>query len=541
MPGGGLYSLVAYGAQNVLLSGNPDFTYFYKTYKKYSHFAEESITFSMDGPQDLSYDQPIQVRFKIQRVADLIKDMYFLIDLPDIYCKYIEYLQGSEYVQYNFSWVEYIGCYIIQNIGFFIGGQKIQEFDGSYMIAKAQADLDMTTFQKWSKLVGNIPDLYDPTNGLYSGGSYGGGYPYVFNNNGPSPASTTTPPNINRPSIQGRTLQIPLPFWFTESTFESLPLVSLQYQECEVQITLRPINQLYRINNKSGTEIPLPPLPPYINTQVAPGYEYNPSPIISQPENVYYTSVSDISKITINNFLTDIGTPKPLLNTWPLNPRIQLTYIYLTDDERKQFSSEPLQYLVRQITTYEFQGVTSRQIVELQTHNPIERMILIPRRSDSLLNRNQVANFSNWINPLKPPFIPIKIPPVLPLNANQFFATGNYVLNGQRSIMRALTVLGDGNPLQEEKPFEYFTQVVPWKYLSGIPDPEILVYPFGMNSPTTQPDGSINSSRIKLFQLDLNVYPLPTNSFYTYNITVYVESLNWVSVSSGTGGLKYAL
>ena len=67
MPGGGLFSLVAYGAQNVLLSGNPDFTYFYKAYKKYSHFAEESVSFAMDGPQNLSYDQPIQIRFKFQR------------------------------------------------------------------------------------------------------------------------------------------------------------------------------------------------------------------------------------------------------------------------------------------------------------------------------------------------------------------------------------------------------------------------------------------------------------------------------------------
>ena len=534
MPGGGLYSLVAYGAQNVLLSGNPDFTYFYKTYKKYAHFAEESITFSMDGPQDLSYDQPIQVRFKLQRVADLVRDMYFLIDLPDIYCKYIELPLNGRTSQYNFTWVDYVGCHIIQNIGFFIGGQKIQEFDGSYMIARAQADLDTRSFQKWSRLVGNIPDIYDPANGLYGGGSTGSGYPTVYNNNGPG-GNETTPPNINRPSIQGRTLQVPLPFWFTESTFESLPLVSLQYQECEVQITLRPINQLYRINDKNGKS-------------VAPGYEYNAPPIPYQPENVYYTSVSDISKITINNFLTDIGTPNPLLNTWPLNPRIQVTYIYLTDEERKQFSSEPLQYLVRQITTYEFQGLTSRQIVELQTHNPIERMIVMPRRSDSLLYRNQISNFSNWINPLKPPFIPSGTPPPgypptpqWPPNVNLFFATGNYVLNGQRSIMRALTVLGDGNQLQEEKPVEYFTQVVPWKYLKGIPDPELLVYPFGLSSPSTQPDGSINSSRIKLFQLDLNVYPLPTNSFYTYNITVYVESLNWVSVSSGTGGLKYAL
>ena len=169
-------------------------------------------------------------------------------------------------------------------------------------------------------------------------------------------------------------------------------------------------------------------------------------------------------------------------------------------------------------------------------------MIVMPRRSDSLLYRNQISNFSNWINPLKPPFIPSgTILNPWPAPVNLYFATGNYVLNGQRSIMRALTVLGDGNQLQEEKPVEYFTQVVPWKYLKGIPDPELLVYPFGLSSPSTQPDGSINSSRIKLFQLDLNVYPLPTNSFYTYNITVYVESLNWVSVSSGTGGLKYAL
>jgi hypothetical protein len=537
MPGGGLYALVAYGAQNVLLSGNPDFTYFYKTYKKYAHFAEESVTFAMDGPQDLSYDQPIQVRLKIQRVADLVRDMYFVFDLPDIYCKYIELPQtlpgGVRREQYNFAWTTYVGCQIIQEIGFYIGGQKIQGFDGTYMIAKAQADLDSRSFQKWSRLVGNIPDLYDPANGLYGGGSTGLGYPLVYNSNGPS-GSTTTPANVNRPSIAGRTLQVPLQFWFTESTFESLPLVSLQYQECEVQITLRPINQLYRILDINGY-------------QVAPGYQYNPSPIPLQPENVYYTSVSDISDVTINNFLTDIGTPKPLLNTWPLNPRIQMTYVYLTDEERTQFSNQPLQYLVRQVTIYPFQGLTSRQIVDLQTHNPIERLIVVPRRSDSLLYRNQVANFSNWLNPLKPPYIPIiQSPPNAPgvgwpptVNLNS--ATGTFVLNGQRSIMRGLAVLGDGNLLQEEKPLVYFTQVVPWKYLTGIPDPELLVYPFALSSPGIQPDGTLNSSRIKLFQVDLNVYPLPANSFYQYDITVYVENLNWVNVAGGTGGLKYAL
>jgi hypothetical protein len=120
-------------------------------------------------------------------------------------------------------------------------------------------------------------------------------------------------------------------------------------------------------------------------------------------------------------------------------------------------------------------------------------------------------------------------------------ATGNVVLNGQQSILQSLAILGDGNLLQEEKPIEYYTQVVPWKYLTGVPDPGLVIYPFLLNSPTTQPTGSINSSRIKTFQLDLNVYPLPSNSLYQYNITVYVESLNWVTIASGMGGLKYAL
>jgi hypothetical protein len=477
----------------------------------------------MDGPQDLQYDQPIQVRFKVQRVADLVRDMYFVFDLPDIYCKYIDLQTNTQrQSQYNFSWVNFIGCHIIQQIGFYIGGQKIQEFDGDYMIAKAQADLDADAYLKWSRLVGNIPELIDPANGIYGGGSTGTGYPLVYNSNGPFGSLDG---NVNRPSIFGRRIQVPLPFWFTETTFESLPLVSLQYQECEVQITLRPINQLYTILDPSG------------NT-VAPGYRFYQSPQPLQPLNVYYNNVSDISDVTINNFLTDIGQPKPLLNTWSLNPRIQLTYVYVTDEERAQFSGEPLQYLVRQITRYNFIGLTSRQIVELDTHNPINRIFILPRRSDSLQYRNQVSNFSNWVYPNKAPYIPPSgWNPVI----NATSATGIFVLNGNRQILETLRVLGDGNELQEIKPIDYFSGVVPWKYLTGIPDANLIVYPFGLHSPSIQPDGSINSSRIKLFQIDLGVYPLPSNSYYQYNFGIFVENLNWVSITSGTGGLKYAL
>ena len=87
--GGGLRVLVAYGSQNVLLSGNPQMTYFYKAFKRYSHFSMESITVPLDGPNELSFDQPIQLRAKIPRQADLLSDMIFTFTIPDIYSKYI--------------------------------------------------------------------------------------------------------------------------------------------------------------------------------------------------------------------------------------------------------------------------------------------------------------------------------------------------------------------------------------------------------------------------------------------------------------------
>lgn len=521
MPGGGLYSLVAYGAQNVLLSGNPDFTYFYKTYKKYSHFAEESVTTAMTGPQELAWDQPIQVRLKLQRVADLVRDMYFTFDLPDIYCKALDLTDPAIYAvrqsQYNFNWVRFIGCHIIQNVGFFIGGQKIQEFDGAYMVAKAQADYDVDTFTKWQRLVGDVPELTNPQKGIYAGGSASIGYPLVF------PDSAV--PAANRPSIFGREIQVPLPFWFTETTYESLPLLSLQLMECEVQITLRSIQELYQILDPSGNV-------------VRPGFKMQPlNP--AEPTNPSYVSESDISCSTIDNFLVDWGQPLPLVKSWQLNPRIQATYVYLTDDERKQFASTQLQYLVRQVTTYQFPGIVSRQFVELYTHNPINRLIIVPRRSDSLPYRNDVINYSNW--PFaSTPFIPPATPYPPWIISSE--ATGQLItVAGQQPILQTLRILCDGNEIQELKPIAYFSNVVPWKYLKGAPDPNLIVYPFGLSSPSGQPDGSINSSRIKNFQVDLNPWPLLPDTYYAYDITIYTENINWVTIAGGMGGLKYAL
>ena len=159
MTGGGLLALIAYGSQNVILSGTPQMTYFYKTFRRYTHFATENVTTAMDGPNELPFDRPIELRAKIQRVGDLLCDLYFTFTIPDIYSKII--IPGSR--QYEFKWVRYLGAAIIQKAAFFVGGQKIQEFDGTYLLAKAMSDLTTDEFEKWRVLVGDTDELNDPS------------------------------------------------------------------------------------------------------------------------------------------------------------------------------------------------------------------------------------------------------------------------------------------------------------------------------------------------------------------------------------------
>jgi hypothetical protein len=108
-------------------------------------------------------------------------------------------------------------------------------------------------------------------------------------------------------------------------------------------------------------------------------------------------------------------------------------------------------------------------------------------------------------------------------------------------MIRALRVLCDGNEIQEQKSVDYFTKVSTYKYVTGIGQEGLPIYTFQLHSPSAQPTGSINSSRIKNFQIEVDVFPLPVNTTYSYDLNIYVENINWFEVASGMGGLKYAL
>ena len=525
MPGGGLFILVAYGAQNVILSGNPDFTYFYMVLKKYSHFSFESVTLPLEGPQELFFDEPIKLRAKIQRVADLLSDLYFTFTLPDIYSKYFDKKipgPANGRSQYEFQWVRYIGAQIIQNATFLIGGTQVQQFDSDYIISTAFTDQDETQYNKWQQLIGDVPELYDPANGQYSGGGESAVtrspryYPNVYKNFDP-----TVKEQNNFPSIPGRDITLPLSFWFSQNSGLALPLIALQYHECEVQLTLRPIRDLYTVLDPAGY-------------RVRPEFRVNASQSQLQMGNVGYIQNAE-EGIYINQYLTDVGYAVPKMNTWPLNPRLQATYVYLTDDERKTFASKPLTYIVRQVTHYPFPSISNRQLFDLYTHNPVPRIIIIPRRSDSTQYLNAWTNYTNWWRYGKAPFIPA----ISAVPAGGY--SGLNVPSMQQDIIRQIRIVCDGNEVQEIKPFQYFNELSSWKYATGVFPDGLAIYSFALDtSKWMKPSGSLNTSRVKNFQIDIDPWPLAQDTMYLINYEVYVESINFLVIEGGMGGMKYA-
>jgi hypothetical protein len=195
-----------------------------------------------------------------------------------------------------------------------------------------------------------------------------------------------------------------------------------------------------------------------------------------------------------------------------------------------------LNYIVRQVTKYSFQGITARQLFDLYTHNPVPRIIIVPRRSDATRNLNAWTNYTNWWNYPNAPF--------LPAYSSAGVIGGYSGINGtstQEDIIRQLRIVCDGNETQEIKPINYFNQLSSWKYASGVFPPGLAIYSFALHtSHWTKPSGTLNTSRVKNFQIDIDPWPLMPNTNYSFDYNVYVESLNFLVVEGGMGGLKYA-
>ena len=214
MPGG-FIQLVAYGAQNVFLNGNPSVSFLKKVYKTHTNFSTESMKVVFNRNY-LNYDTSSILIAKIARNADLVQEIYFSFKIPNI--KKMETESNPE----DFRFVKNLGEVMIENYKIYIGGTLMDTQYVEWLHIWNELSIESSKKYGYDKMIGNIPELYMPD---------------IYNN--------LTEGQIQ---IDSRRLYVPLKFWFNKNPGLALPLIALQYHEIEIHLEIRPFRELVTIN-----------------------------------------------------------------------------------------------------------------------------------------------------------------------------------------------------------------------------------------------------------------------------------------------------
>jgi len=561
MPIGSLIQLAAYGAQNQYLNGNPQFTYFRGVFRRHTNFAMEMIELPSTANNELSLDKTTQLSFPIDRNGDLVSNVYFAFELPDIYSSYNPNVpfEDVEKSGFQFQWIDSIGTNIINNCQLIIGGQLISQLYGEWIRIWHEMFCDIS-MKNFDEMIGNVPELFAPKNSIGSTGVYPTSSLSPSLNSDPeifTQSQYITNSYLKPPSIKGRTITVPLNFFFQQSFGLALPLIALQYHEVVIQIELKPLLSLYTINDNR-----LPRTTTFGQRII---------PDIGEPT---HSIQNFITLIDSNTFIygQDLSSIQNSYVGWGFNPRLQVNYIFLDDDERKRFADVTHEYLIEQVIRVENTSYSSSNAtINLTLQNPVKELIWMVQRDDFASN-NIFGNYTNWpistIDPGSLAYIRNTIgetsvvltgentvgtsKATLVDTAWQAFESGTIPQkfnfnNFQKYPISRSTLLFNGQERFSTQKYDYFqnTQF----YQHGIRNiyEGIHLYSFALEPTKFQPSGTCNMSRLQSLQLKLNFAPIPTlmgrdgtmNSAYQYNVIVYSVNYNIFRVLAGMGGLAF--
>ena len=192
--GGGLLQLVAYGAQDVYLTGNPQITFFKVVYRRHTNFSLESIQQTFNG----KFDWGSRVTCQISRNGDLVHKMYVEVELEKLVDKPDDFLTANVN-----RYVNYIGHRLLKSVEVEIGGQRIDKQYSHWMYIWNELSLNVGKKDGYGEMIGADSDMT---------------------------------------SFEDNKIFIPLEFWFCRNIGLALPLIALQYHEVKVNIEIETFN-----------------------------------------------------------------------------------------------------------------------------------------------------------------------------------------------------------------------------------------------------------------------------------------------------------
>jgi hypothetical protein len=551
---GGLLNIISVGNNNVILTGNPSKTFFKVTYSKYSNFGLQKFRIDYDGLRDLRLTEPSTFTFKIPRYAELLMDTYLVVTLPDIWSPlYHPCLQTDfRWAAYDFRWIKDLGTHMIKEITITCGSLTLQKYSGEYLAAMVERDFTAEKKNLFNKMTGNIDELYDPANIFGRDNTYPSAY-YTQSSTG------------SEPSIRGRNLYIPINTWFTLDSRCAFPLISLQYNELVISVTLRPIQELFQVRDVFDIQYRRPYVQPDFNENRFQMYRFlqnPPSPVI-------------VSEMYSNK-----------ISTWNADIHLLSTYCFLSKEETQLFATQDQVYLVKDVFQYNFENVTGSKKLKLMSNGMISNWMFYLQRNDVNL-RNEWSNYTNW------PYTTIPADLELPENDNALipavykgdikygpgqdpndgirtglYITGNYKVDNQRNILETMGILLNGEYRENLLTRGVYDYIEKYVRTNGNAKEGLYCYNFCLNtSPFEyQPSGAINMSKFKNIELEITTYVPPIDGInstfdivcdgsgnpigvrksnwklyqYNYNMTLFEERYNVLSFIGGHCGLLYA-
>ena len=587
MPNGEM-QLIAYGSQDIYLTGNPTITFFKYMYQRHTNFATEYIRQDFESLPNFNTENKTKAKCKINRNGDLISDIYLVYDLPDIYSgpkmtvstNKINLEVSDDDVDY-FRWINNLGENIINTVELLIDGHLIDSQYGIWMNIWNELTIDKSKRKSYDMMIGNNSMLNNPS--LYHG-------PYV----GKSTLSNNEEVN-NKPTINANRLYIPLPFWFCYNPGLSIPLIALQYNELYVYIEFNQLNDLFTVGN--------PPVSPeaifntnYLNEYGA-NYETDVGPS-KNPNNLNLSAdLSSNGYSKSNLFYRYINGTKNNNSSWKQNCYLDVNYVFLDKEERTKFANISHEYLITQVQSNHFilnnntsESISgSKNTLNLLFNHPLKELVWVIRRTD-VDKRNQWNNYTintyeydlydnknnylkNFANSVTKPgsitnpdyYHTVKIFNIL--NSSQGIGTGfndvsnikdssintyydindftnrnSDCFNNIENIMYSAKLVFNGNDRFSLKDNHFFNYLQPYKYHTNTPSSGVNVYSFALNPEDAQPSGTCNASRLNSLQLEINTRSINSSNTYDfgYEIFVFALNMNVLRIMGGIGGLVFS-
>jgi len=201
--GGGLMQLVAYGAQDIYLTGNPQITFFKVVYRRHTNFSMEAIQQTFNGTMGSGEST---VTATISRNGDLVGRLWLSGTITSATSVYT----SGTWV----NWTNNTGHALVKQCEVEVGGQMIDRHYSQW--------LDV-----WNELTDHDEAEWIGLN------KHAAKNAYLIS--GTSLAAT------NPATLQ---VHVPLQFWFCRNPGLALPLIALQYHEVKVKITTNAIRAL---------------------------------------------------------------------------------------------------------------------------------------------------------------------------------------------------------------------------------------------------------------------------------------------------------